>query len=276
VLVKQLSYLHNQYFCYNSGMLLAIDIGNSLINIGFFDRADLPRTLKIPTHPKRPGGVYKNKIHDFLSKNHMETAIRGAIISSVVPDLTEKVCNAARDLGARHPIVVSASLPAGLTYGVEKPEEIGSDRIANIVAASELFGSPVLVVDFGTATTITALKNREFLGGAILPGIELMSSCLKKGTAKLPQVDLVPGDGQVYPHAMGKNTTMCILSGIIYGTAGAVERLIYEMELGESCRFKVVVTGGNSFIMRGVLSRDFSLDPDLTLKGLRLIHERNI
>jgi len=257
-------------------MLLAIDIGNSSINIGFFDQTDLLRTLKIPTHPKRPGAVYKNKIHDFLFKNYGETALKGAIISSVVPDLTEKLCNTVRGLGAGHPIVVSASLHTGLTFGVEKPEEIGSDRIANMVAASELFGSPVLVVDFGTATTISALKDREFLGGAILPGIKIMSNSLKKGTAKLPQVDLVSGDGQVPLHAMGKNTTMCILSGIIYGTAGAVERLIYEMELGESCRFKVVITGGNSIIMRGFLSREFSLDPDLTLKGLRFIHERNI
>jgi type III pantothenate kinase len=257
-------------------MLLAIDIGNSSINIGFFDEADLIGKLKIPAHPKRQDHAYKNKIHDFLSKNHKGTGLGGAIISSVVPDLTEKLCKAVMGMGAKHPIVVSAALDTGLTYGVEKPEEIGSDRIANMVAADELFGSPVLVVDFGTATTITALRDRKFLGGAILPGIELMSASLKKGTAKLPRVDLISGDGQVPLHAMGKNTTMCILSGIIYGTAGAVERLIYEMELGESCRFKVVITGGNSVLMRGVLSREFSLDPDLTLKGLRCIHERNI
>jgi type III pantothenate kinase len=257
-------------------MLLAIDIGNSSINIGFFDKGDLVGTLKIPSHPQKKDVIYKDKIHDFLSKNHREIALGGAIISSVVPALTEKIYNAVRDLGARDPSVVSASLHTGLTFGVEKPEEIGSDRIANAVAASELFGSPVVVVDFGTATTISAVKDREFLGGAILPGIELMSSSLKKGTAKLPQVDMASEDGKISLYAMGKSTTMCILSGIIYGTAGAVERLIYEMEMGESCRFKVVITGGNSFIMQGFLSREFSLDPDLTLKGLRFIHERNI
>jgi len=257
-------------------MLLAIDIGNSSISFGFFEGPDLLKTLKIPAHPKRQDDIYKNKILDFLSKNHMEIALTGAVISSVVPDLTGKICNAVRDLVVRHLLVMSASLPTGLTFGVEKPEEIGSDRVANMVAASELFGSPVIVVDFGTATTISALKNREFLGGAILPGIELMSSSLKKGTAKLPRVDTVSGYGQVPLHGMGKNTTMNILSGIIYGTAGAVERLIREMEQEESCRFKVVITGGNCFVMRTFLSRKFSLDPDLTLKGLRFIYERNI
>jgi len=256
-------------------MLLATDIGNSSINIGFFEGAGLLETLRIPTHPKRTDDVYKNKILDFLSKNHMEIAPRGAIISSVVPDLTEKVYNAVRDLGPRHPIVVSASLPTGLSFGVEKPEEIGSDRIANMVAASEIFGSPVIVVDFGTATTISALKDRKFLGGAILPGITLMSSSLRKGTAKLPLVSTFSENPDIPLRAMGKNTIMNILSGIIYGTAGAVERLIWEMEQGESCRFKVVITGGNSFIMRSFLSREISVDPDLTLKGLRFIFERN-
>lgn len=256
-------------------MLLAIDIGNSSINIGFFDDAGLSGTLKIPTHPKRQDQLYKNKIRDFLSRNHTEMALRGAIISSVVPDLTEKVCSAVRDLGAGHPIVVSALLDTGLTYGVEKPEEIGSDRIANMVAAGEIFGSPVIVVDFGTATTISALKDREFLGGAILPGITLMSSSLRKGTAKLPLVNTFSENPGIPLRAMGKNTTMNILSGIIYGTAGAVERLIGEMEQAESCRFKVVITGGNSFIMRSFLSREISVDPDLTLKGLLFIFERN-
>jgi len=256
-------------------MLLAIDIGNSSINVGFFE-AGLLRKLKIPTHPMRPDNVYMNKIHDFLLKNHREIALRGAIISSVVPDLTEKVYNAVRDLGAEHPVIVSTSLPTGLTFGVERPEEIGSDRIANMVAASEMFGSPVIVVDFGTATTISAVKEREFIGGAILPGIKLMSSSLRKGTAKLPLVNTFSENPEIPLRAMGKNTIMNILSGIIYGTAGAVERLVREMEQGESCRFKVVITGGNSLIMRSFLSREIFVDPDLTLKGLRFIFERNI
>ena len=257
-------------------MLLAIDIGNSSINIGFFEGAEFVRTLKIPTRPKRQDHVYKSKIRDFLSKNHMEMPMKDAVISSVVPDLTGKVCNAVKDFGARNPMVVSALSNTGLTYGVENPEEIGSDRIANVVAAREIFGPPVVVADFGTATTISALKNKEFLGGAILPGIALMTSSLKKGTAKLPLVNTFSKNPEISLCAMGKNTTMNILSGIIYGTAGAVERLIWEMEQGESCRFKVVITGGNSLIMRSFLSRKISVDPDLTLKGLRFIYERNV
>jgi len=257
-------------------MLLAIDIGNSSINIGFFEGADLLKTLKIPAHPKRHDDVCKDKILNFLSKSHMEIALGGAIISSVVPDLTEKVYDAVRNLGAGRAIVVSTLLNTGLAYNVEKPEEIGSDRIANMVAAGEIFGSPVIVVDFGTATTISALKYMEFLGGAILPGIALMTSSLKKGTAKLPLVNTFSKNPEISLCAMGKNTTMNILSGIIYGTAGAVERLIWEMEQGESCRFKVVITGGNSLIMRSFLSRKISVDPDLTLKGLRFIYERNV
>jgi len=257
-------------------MLLAIDIGNSSINIGFFESAALLKTLKIPTHPTRPDSVYKDKILDFLTKNRMEVAFGGAIISSVVPSLTKNVRNAAKGLGVRNPLVVGPSLHTGLNFHVEKPEEIGSDRIANMVAASELFGPSVIVVDFGTATTISALKKRIFLGGAILPGIGLMSSSLKKGTAKLPRVDAASGYGPMPFQSMGKNTTMCILSGIIYGTAGAVEKLICQMEEEEACKFKVVITGGNSLMMRSFLAGDFSLDPDLTLKGLRFIYTRNI
>ena len=159
---------------------------------------------------------------------------------------------------------------------MDNPEEIGSDRIANVVAAREIFGPPVVVADFGTATTISALKNKEFLGGAILPGMRLMSSSLRKGTAKLPFVNRFSKSQEVPHRAMGKSTTACILSGIIYGTAGAVEVLVREMEKEESCRFKLVITGGNSFMMEHILSRKFSLDTDLTLKGLRFIFERNV
>lgn len=257
-------------------MLLAIDIGNSSISIGIFVAADLLRKLKMPTHPKKTADVYKNKIKDFLSKNSIEIPLRGVIISSVVPELTEVFHTAVKGLSTKKPMTLTISLNTGLNFGVERPEDIGSDRIANVVAAREIFGSPVLVVDFGTATTISACKNGTFLGGAILPGLKLMSGALHRGTSKLPLVDVVSETGEFHIPAVGKNTTMNIISGIIYGTVGAVERLIYEMEGEEDCRFKIVITGGYSDRVARFLRREFTMAPELTLQGLRLIYKRNI
>ncbi|HWR59098.1 MAG TPA: type III pantothenate kinase [Thermodesulfovibrionales bacterium] len=255
--------------------LLAIDIGNSSISMGFFTESRLLGKLAIPSSPKKESNYYKKKIKTFLSKNCVEIPLGGVIISSVVPELTGTLNNSVNDLSDRRPMVVKASLNTGLEFDVESPDKVGGDRISNAVAARELYGSPVLVVDFGTATSMSAVKGRRFVGGAILPGLRLMGDSLHRGTAKLPPVNVKTRIAELRIPAVGKNTAMCIMSGILYGLAGAAERLIEEMEDEEHCKFRIVVTGGHCREMAHFLRREHHSDPDLTLKGLNLIFERN-
>lgn len=203
--------------------------------------------------------------------------MEGAIISSVVPELEGLLLSGLRKLTSEAPLVVSSSLNTGLSFGVERPDEIGSDRIANAVAAIEMAGDPVLVADFGTATTITVVKESDFRGGAILPGLGLMAEGLHKGTSKLPlvEIDREIRDSRPFPAPVGKDTKKSIVSGIIYGTAGGVERLIGEIEKEEGCAYKVILTGGYADTLARFFLRECRLEPDLTLRGLRLLYERN-
>lgn len=258
-------------------MLLAIDIGNSSINIGLFSGQDIAGKLKLPSNPIRTAHEYCSEITSFLSGKGIKSRLSGSIISSVVPELTGILNNSLKDLCIRKPLNLDAYSDTGLVLDVEKPDEVGSDRIANAVAARKIAGPSVLVADFGTATTISAVKGSVFIGGAILPGIGLMSDALNRGTSRLPHVVIGSEQASTEPRipAVGKNTKKCIISGIIYGTAGAVERLIAEMETDESCLFNIIITGWYSTLMSRILKRRAYLEPDLTLYGLRLIYERD-
>jgi len=254
-----------------------MDIGNSSITTGIFAGDRLLGRLEIPTRAQHDPGHYRGEIEAFLAKKKIEKPFDGVIISSVVPELTDTLARSVREMSAREPLTVAHSLNTGLTFDLERPEEIGSDRIANAVAALDAMGSPVAAVDFGTATSISVVRDGCFLGGAILPGVRLMGEALHRGTAKLPAVDPVGETERLVSPvaALGKSTTMCIISGMIYGTAGAVERIMRGIEREEGCVFKVAATGGYSSMAVRYMERECSLDPDLTLKGLRLIYERN-
>ncbi len=257
-------------------MLLVIDIGNSSITTGIFAGDHLLDRLEIPTRPQGDPGLYRRELEKLLSGKNVEKPL-GVIISSVVPELTDALARSVKEISLGEPLTVDCSLDTGLTFDVERPEEIGADRIVNAVAAVEAFGSPVAVVDFGTATTISAVRDSRFLGGAILPGLRLMGEALHRGTSKLPAVELAPEwiAGPSGIRALGKNTIQCIISGIIYGTAWAVEGIIGAIEKEEGCILRVVVTGGYSEIMARFMKRECSIEPDLTLKGLRMLYERN-
>lgn len=257
--------------------LLVVDVGNSSITTGVFagDRL-LFRSHSATRVPFDPGR-YRHEIRTLLSPSGDEGAIDGAIISSVVPELTDALSCSVKEMGVRDPLIVATSLDTGLTYDLERPEDLGTDRIANAVAALDAVGSPAAAVDFGTATTISTVKDGCFLGGAILPGVRLMGEVLHRGTAKLPAIDLAAQTGEMVPpvSALGQSTTRCIISGMIYGTVGAVERILRDIEAEKGFRFNVVATGGYASMVIGYMERNCLLDLDLTLKGLRLIYERN-
>jgi len=262
-------------------VLLAVDIGNSFITIGLFSDAILRGRLKIPVRPRRPYRAYESEIKEFLlpfrQSPRRPKPLAGVALSSVVPELSGLISKAVANLSNSDPLMITASMNTGLRFDLSKPFDVGTDRIANAVAAYNLLGSPVIAVDFGSATTLSAVKDDTFIGGSILPGISLMAEALHGGTALLPPLDISPDriSGERRPSAVGKDTPSCMVSGIIYGTAGAVERLVTEMEHEASCNFKVVITGGNAGIMARFLRRGFRMEPDLTLSGLRLIYERN-
>jgi type III pantothenate kinase len=255
-------------------MLLVIDIGNSSIKMGIFAKDLLLGRLRIPTFVTNDAALYRCEIEKLLSDKEGKKPLKGAIISSVVPGITDILARSAKEFCVGNPLIVTNALKTGLTYAVENPGEIGSDRIVGAVAALKILGSPAAVVDFGTATTISALKDRRFLGGALLPGLRLMGEALHRGTAKLPPVDGVL-DAVPEVKALGKGTIASMISGMIYGTAGAVERILRDIEKEEDCRFRVVLTGGYSGTMARFVERESFLDPDLALTGLRLLYERN-
>lgn len=251
---------------YNKAMVLAIDIGNTAISVGVFDGEDL-KAFKLNSRPAKTSAEYAETIKGMTLGG---AAPEGAVLCSVVPGLTQALAQAAKLVTGKDPLIVDHRSRHGLSLDVETPEEMGADRIAECAAAAELFGAPVVVVSFGTATTVSFVgEGNVFKGGAILPGLALMAGALSSGTAKLPQVSLAPASTP-----LGRDTVGSILSGIIYGTAGAVERVIAEVEALEGETYKVVVTGGACDHVLPVLKRADYVEPSLTLRGLRLIYER--
>jgi type III pantothenate kinase len=254
-------------------MLLAIDIGNSSINIGCFSGEGLV-VQKISTHPLKAAAEYRLILNDFLSQNHIEKKLFSCIISSVVQGHTMALAEALEGLSdeaSPDVLIVSHEMNSGLKYKINRPWELGADRIAGAVGAWEIYNAPVAVVDCGTATTITVVDgDSNIIGGSIMPGIGLMNDTLGKGTSKLNSIALGPPES-----ALGKDTEGCIRSGLFYGTAGAVERVLSEIEGETGCRFNVVITGGHGAMLSGFVVRPHELNPHLTLEGLKILYEKN-
>jgi type III pantothenate kinase len=251
-------------------MLIAIDIGNSTINIGFFTKSGL-LVQKMDTHPLLSPAKYSELVNGFIKENNMEKKPEGIIISSVVPGHTKVLQKALKGLTGKEPFIVSYKIRTGLTFNIPNPEKLGSDRIANAAAAYECYRCPVAAVDLGTATTISIVdKKATYIGGAIMPGIRLMNESLAQGTSKLSEVHVKPPIS-----ALGNNTVRCIQSGLFYGTAGAIERILCEIEKEADIKLKVIITGGYGGLISKFLKRKHVFSPDLTLEGLRIIYKRN-
>jgi type III pantothenate kinase len=254
-------------------MIIAIDIGNSSINIGYFT----PQRLiaqKFPTHPLKTSAEYRKILLDFMEEKHIEKRPLACIISSVVLSHTAVFRETLASLSGKETpdiLVVDSSAASGVILKIPDPEGLGADRIANASAAYAMNKAPVAVVDFGTATTITIVDGEgSYIGGAIIPGLELMNDALDQGTSRLTRVALKPPDA-----ALGKDTSGCILSGLFFGTAGAVERIIEEAEKEAGIACTIVLTGGYGGLMRGFMRRCHEVDQDLTLKGLKILYDKN-
>lgn len=248
--------------------LLCIDIGNSTIGFGLFSGLSTSSRLlikKIPAHPVRTAASYKRTIGRFIKDRKPNM---NAVISSVVPFLNQPVVQAVTEICGRKPLIVSNKIKSGISFSISRPEKIGADRIANAVAAFHYLRKPAAVTDFGTATTITVVGWKcNFLGGIIMPGLRMMKDSLHTKTAKLPDAPLNKPKA-----ALGKDTISAITSGIIYGTAGAVEAAIKNMERELGFKLQLVLTGGYAGFMSQFIKRKHRVMPDLTFEGMRLIY----
>jgi type III pantothenate kinase len=253
-------------------VLLAVDIGNTNITIGVFNGSKLKATWRVATGVHRMPDEYASlMLHLFEHEGIAVSQITDAILCSVVPPVAgvfEEMCR--RYLKVT-PVLVEAGIKTGVRISMDNPREVGADRIVNAVAAHQLYGGAVIVIDLGTATTFDAVsKEGDYLGGAIAPGIAIATEALFSRTAVLPRVELT------HPNrAIGRNTVAAMQSGIVFGYAGLIEGIVIRIkqELGDKA--KVVATGGYAELLARETPAIDEVNPDLTLIGLRLIYDMN-
>ena len=252
-------------------VLLCVDIGNTNIVLGLYDGEELVTHWRIATDHQKMADEYAMLILDLFQRAGQDPAgVGGLVIASVVPPLTSTFEELFRRYLGHEPLVVKASTHSGVRILLDSPQELGSDRAVNAVAAYHRYGGPACVVDFGTATTFDAISaGGDYLGGAIAPGIGIAAEALFQRTSKLPRTDLVRP-----PAAIGKNTVHAMQSGLLFGYVGLVEGLVarFRAELGPE--MKVIATGGLARLIAAETDVIDAVEPWLTLEGLRLIWER--
>lgn len=254
-------------------MILAVDIGNTQTVIGLLgDDADIQGRWRVSTDPNLTADEIRAKIGALLDLDgyHWDD-VRGVVIASVVPTLTAAYGELAERACGCIPLVVGPGVKTGLPIAYENPHEVGADRIVNAVAAIAAHGAPVIVVDFGTATTLDVVDSSgAYLGGAIAAGIETSAEALFRRAARLSAVDLEPP-----ARAIGRNTRESVQSGLLLGEAAMVDGLVRRTwaELGYEC--PVVATGGLAVRMAPLCETVTAVDTDLTLQGLALVWRRN-
>jgi type III pantothenate kinase len=257
-------------------MLLAIDVGNTNIVLGVFDGGTLVESWRLQTLRERTSDELGLLVDGLFSRSRIERVqVRGIILGSVVPPLTSTIVAMAERYFGVKALTVDPAVNAGMPILYENPWEVGADRIVNSVAAYERYGRaagrPLIVVDFGTATTLDAVSARgEYLGGAICPGPQISADALFQRAARLPRIDV-----KKPPRIVGQTTVGAMQSGLFWGYVGMVEGLVRRMsdELGGHAL--CVATGGLAPLIAPETSLIEHVDPDLTLQGLRIVWERN-
>ena len=254
-------------------MLLAIDIGNTNIVLGVFEGDNLKATWRLATVIHRQADEYGILLLKLFQHQELSPSkITGAPLCSVVPPLVPTFQELCQKYLNTLPLVVEAGVKTGVRICVDNPREIGPDRVVNAVAAHHLYGEPVIVADFGTATTFDVVSEEgDCLGGAIAPGISIATEALFTRTAMLPRIELIRPK-----EVIGKNTVSAMQSGIIFGYIGLIEGMIRRIERELGSKAKVIATGGYAqSIVQNIPAIDI-INPDLSLMGLRLIYEMNL
>ncbi len=254
-------------------MILAIDIGNTNIVLGGLEEEKILFEARMATDLIKTSDQYCAELKNMLALFEVTPEmIDGSIVSSVVPPVLNSVKTAIRKLTGKTCLVVGPGIRTGLNIRVENPAEVGSDLIVAAVAAIQEYGAPLLLVDMGTATTITAVDaSGTFLGGCICPGVKISMEALTGRTAQLPGISL-----EEPQRAIGRNTRDCMRSGIMFGAAAMLEGLLDRMEAELGVPVKVIATGGIARFVIPLCRRKMIYDRSLMLKGLGLLWRRNL
>ena len=254
-------------------MLLAIDIGNTNITLGVFEGAPLKAIWRLATDSRRMPDEYGLAVINLLSlQGIFPPSIEAISLCSVVPPLTQVFEGLCHTYFSVTPLVVGTGVRTGIKILYDNPRDVGADRIVDAVAAYQLYGGPVIIVDFGTATVFDAVSAKaEYLGGALAPGLVMAAEAMVANTSILRRIELV-----VPKSPIGKNTSHSMQSGLVLGQVDLVEGMIgrFRKEMGTDA--KVVATGGLAPLIASQTDTFDVVNPELTLMGLRIIHEMNL
>jgi type III pantothenate kinase len=254
-------------------MILVIDVGNTNITYGIFKGEKLVTSFRMVSKMTHTSDEYGIKLLEFLHVNEIKKEeIEGVMIASVVPQLMHAFVNAILKYIGKKPYIVGPGIKTGIKIAIDNPREAGPDLIVDAVAGYELYGGPVLVIDYGTATTYIIVNEKgEFFTGVVAPGIRISAKALWEDTAKLPEIEIKKPSS-----ILAKETISSMQAGLIYGQIGQTKYIVNEMkrESGYS-NMKVVATGGLGRLIAEETEEIDIYDPTLTLKGLQILYEKN-
>ena len=255
-------------------MILVVDIGNTNIVVGVYNDDDIVGSWRMVTRSEKTSDEYGIFILNLLNYNNIsQKEITSAIVSSVVPNVMHSFENALKKYFNIEPIIVGPGTKTGITISTDNPREVGADRIVGLVAAYHMYGGPLIVIDFGTATTYDVLTDKgEFKYGITSPGIQISADALWQKTAQLPSVELKKPSS-----ILAKNTVTSIQAGLVYGYIGQVEYIVNKIKEELNIKdMKVVATGGLGRLMSDETKVIDVYDSQLLFKGLKIIHDKNI
>ncbi|MEX1028968.1 MAG: type III pantothenate kinase [Paenibacillaceae bacterium] len=253
-------------------MILVMDIGNTNIVLGVYEKQNLLHHWRLSTSRTATADEYGITVFNLFQHAGITfSQIEGVIVSSVVPPIMRTIDTLCTRYIKKSPLIVGPGIKTGLNIRYENPREVGADRICNAIAAIELYGPPLIIVDFGTATTFDFIDEKgDYLGGAIAPGIGISTEALYSHAAKLPRIELARPKSTV-----GRNPVSSMQAGIIYGFAGQVDGIVWRMEEEFGYKAKVIATGGLAELISGESKTIQEINPMITLQGLLMIYERN-
>jgi type III pantothenate kinase len=253
-------------------MMLVFDVGNTNMVVGVYEKENLLTHWRLRTDTLRTSDEYGMMLNSLFHYHKLDMHnISAVVISSVVPTLMMELELMSQRYFSCKPLVIEPGVKTGLAIKYDNPREVGADRVVNAVAAYAKYGGPVIIVDFGTATTFCVVNEAgEYLGGAIAPGIRISTEALVARASKLPRVELAKPKSLI-----GKNTVMSMQVGIIYGFVGQVEGIINRMKKEIEGNTRVIATGGLASIIAHETDTIDIIDEFLTLEGLRMIYEIN-